>query len=91
MDGRGLTLVTAQFAKEIGLLRTLARNLVSKPSPSGAITQDFLRAEGLARVRRHEEGCVALLLPGREAFTRLSEAIISQLPAMERGTIFADF
>ena len=83
--------MTAQFAKEIGLLRTLARNLIRKPSPSGEITQGFLRAEGLARVRRNPEGLVALLLPGREAFTRLSEAIITQFPAMERGTIFADF
>jgi hypothetical protein len=82
--------MTAQFAKEIGLLRTLARNLIRKPSPSGEITQGFLRAEGLARVRRNPEGLVALLLPGREAFTRLSEAIITQFPAMERGTIFAN-
>jgi hypothetical protein len=31
-------LMTAQFAKEVGLLRTLAPNLISKPSPFGPIT-----------------------------------------------------
>jgi hypothetical protein len=83
--------VTAQFAKEVGLLRTLAQNLISKPSPFGPITQDFLRAEGLARVSRQADGLVAILRPGHEAFTELSESIIGQFPAMERGTIYANF
>jgi hypothetical protein len=83
--------VTAQVAKGVGLLRTLARNLISKPLPSGTITQDFLRAEGLARVRRYPDRLVGIRLPGHEAFTELSEFIISQFPAMERGTIFANF
>jgi hypothetical protein len=83
--------MTTQFAKEVGLLRTLARNLISKPSPSGPITQDFLLTEGLARVRRQANGLVAILRPGHEAFTDLSESIIGQYPAMERGTIFGNF
>jgi hypothetical protein len=83
--------VTAQIAKAVGLLRTLARNLISRPLPSGTITQDFLRAEGLARVRRYPDRLVGIRLPGHEAFTELSEFIISQFPAMERGTIFANF
>lgn len=83
--------MTTQFAKEVGLLRALARNLISKPSPSGPITQDFLRAEGLARVRRQANGLVAILRPGHKAFTDLSESIIGQFPAMERGTIFGNF
>ena len=83
--------MTTQFAKEVGLLRTLARNLISKPSPSGPITQDFLRTEGLARVRRQANRLVAILRPGHETFTALSESIIGQYPAMERGTIFGNF
>ena len=82
--------VTAQFAKEIGLLRMLAQNLTTKTLPSGPITQDFLRIEGLARVSRQAEALVALLRAGNEAFTELSESIIDQFPAMERGTIFAN-
>lgn len=81
----------AQFAEEVGLLRTLARNLILKPSPSGPISQDFLRAEGLGRVHRQANGLVAILRSGHEAFTQLSESIISQFPAMERGTTFSNF
>lgn len=83
--------MTTQFANELGLLRTLARNLISKPSPAGPVTQDFLRAEDLARVRHRGDGLVAILRPGHEAFTDLSESVISQFPAMERGTIFSHF
>jgi hypothetical protein len=45
-DGGASTLMTTQFANEVGLLRTLARNLILKPSPSGPVTQDFLRDDG---------------------------------------------
>jgi hypothetical protein len=83
--------VTAHLTREVGLLRTLARNLTSKPSPSDPITQDFLRTEGLARVRRQAHGLVAILQPGHKAFTDLAESIVDQYPAMERGTIFDDF
>ena len=40
---------------------------------------------------RQPEGLIAILRPGHEAFTDLSERIIGQFPAMERGTIFANF
>jgi hypothetical protein len=88
-DGGASTLMTTQFANEVGLLRTLARNLILKPSPSGPVTQDFLRDEGLARVRRQGDGLVAILRPGHEAFTDLSESVIGQFPAMERGMMFS--
>jgi hypothetical protein len=55
------------------------------------MTQDFLRTEGLARVSRQADGLIAILRPGHEALTELSESIIGQCPAMERGTIFANF
>lgn len=83
--------MTTKFGREVGLLRKLAKNLILKPSPPGPITQDFLRTEGLARVRPHADGLVAILRPGDEAFTKLSESIIGHLPAMERGTIFSNF
>src|SRR4029077_2166150 len=82
--------VTTQFAKEVGLLRTLAQNLRTKPLPIDPITQDFLRTEGLARVSRKADALVALLRPGTEAFAQLSESITDQFPAIERGIVFAD-
>ncbi len=42
-------------------------------------------------MRRKANGLVAILRPGHEAFTDLSESIIGQYPAMERGTIFGNF
>jgi hypothetical protein len=42
-------------------------------------------------VSRQADGLVAILRPGHEAFTELSESIIGQFPAMERGTIYANF
>lgn len=83
--------MTAKFAREVGLLRTLAQNLVSRSAPSGPITQDFLRTEGLARVNRQEGGLVAIRRPGHEAFAELSESIIGRFPGMERGTVFSNF
>jgi hypothetical protein len=83
--------VTTKFAREVGLLRKLASNLVLKPLPDGPINDDFLQTEGLARVRRRADGVIAILRPGHEAFTEFSESIIRQFPAMERGTIFANF
>ena len=83
--------MSAQFAKEVGLLRTLARNLVTKPSPLGRITQDFLRSEGLARVRPQADRLVGILRPGHAAFSELSECVVGRFPTMERGTNFADF
>lgn len=40
---------------------------------------------------RQADGLVAILRPGHEAFTELSESIIGQFPAMERGTIYTNF
>lgn len=79
------------IAREIGLLRSLAENLISKPLPLDPITEDFLRTEGWHRAIRQTSGIVAILEPGREAFTELSESIISQYPTMERGTVFVNF
>jgi hypothetical protein len=84
--------VNAQFGNEIGLLRTLARNLISKSSTlSLIITEDFLRKEGLARVRRQAHGFIGILRPGHEAFIKLSESILGRFPAMERGAVFTNF
>jgi hypothetical protein len=82
--------VTAKFPKETGLLRTLALNLVRKPSHLGPITHEFLIAERLSQARRQSDGLVAILRPGHDAFTEISECIIRQLPAIERGTIFTN-
>lgn len=83
--------VLTHIAREIGLLRSSAENLISKPLPLDPITEDFLRAEGLHRAIRHTSGIVAIRQPGGEAFTELSESIIGQYPAMERGTVFTNF
>jgi hypothetical protein len=79
------------FAHEIGLLRKIAQNLVREPSVYDAIAQEFLRAEGLARVGHHAQGLVAIQLPGHDAFNELSEWVICKFPTMERGVVYANF
>jgi hypothetical protein len=83
--------VTVEFANELGLLRTIIRNLVRKPSVYDAITQEFLRAEGLARVSPQPQGLVAIRMPGHDAFNELSDRMIGKFPAMERGVDYANF
>jgi hypothetical protein len=75
--------VTPNFAKEVGLLRTLAANLASMPPLTGL---DRLRPQEFTR-QRHE-GRIVIQPPGRAAFIELSETIVRHFPAMERGTIF---
>lgn len=76
--------MTTIFAREVGLLRTLARNLASMPPLAGL---DALRPQEFARHRPGKR--IVIQPPGREAFAQLSEAIISRVPAMERGAVFA--
>ena len=76
--------MTTIFAREVGLLRTLARNLVSMPPLAG---RDALRPQEFALQGSGKR--IAIRPPGREAFAQLSEAIISRVPAMARGAVFA--
>jgi hypothetical protein len=75
--------MTEQFAREIGLLRTLARNLSSGPSPAEASAQ---------RNSGNRAGAFAQIMPeGHEAFSQLENAILRRFPAIQRGTTFASF
>ncbi|MCP2221699.1 hypothetical protein [Bradyrhizobium elkanii] len=78
------------FAQEIGLLRTLAANLEQRPLPFERITQEYLRKEGLGRVRQHANGITSLRMPGHHAFSDLSDCILDRLPALDRGLTYAD-
>ena len=72
--------MTTIFAREVGLLRTLARNLASMPPLAGlnpSPPQEFTRQRPGERI--------VIQPPGRDAFAQLSEAVISRVPAMERG------
>jgi hypothetical protein len=82
--------MTTQLAKEIGLLRALARNLAVRPLPAGEITEDFLRTEAIVRAKRQDDTLIVVLQPGGEAFANLAESIILRWPAMERGLIFGN-
>jgi hypothetical protein len=78
--------VRGEFSREIGLLRTVTKNLVSGPT-----AQDALRARGFARASEVVGGLVAILRPGHEAFSDLSASVIERSPAMGRGSHFAIF
>lgn len=76
---------------ELGLLRRIAENLVTRPLPFGHVTDDVLRAEGLARARRTPDTLIGVLQPGYDAFSELCEKLISKSPKIERGTSFAKY
>jgi hypothetical protein len=63
--------VAAKFATEVGFLRSVAENLAIETTPAGEITEDFLRAEGLARARQRKDKLIVLRRSGEGAFTEL--------------------
>ncbi len=83
--------MTNHFAREVGLLRTLARGMELRPPmlPS-QLTQDFLRNERIALAHPFEDGLIVMRQPESEAFSELSECLVSCSPAMARGTAFVD-
>jgi hypothetical protein len=76
---------------ELGLLRRVVENLAMRPLPAGDVTQDVLRAEGLARARRTPDALIGVLQPGHDAFSELCEKLISKSPKIERGTAFTKY
>jgi hypothetical protein len=78
------------LAREIGLLRTLAAHLEWRQLPFERLTEKLLREEGLGHVREKAGGIIAIRVPGHHAFTELTNCLLDRLPAMERGTIYAD-
>lgn len=83
--------MTTQFGREVGLLRTLVDNLVSKPSPAGPMTQDYVREQGIARAISRGPTVDAILRPGHAAFNDLSESVADRFPEIGRGTNIATF
>lgn len=83
--------MTDRFDREIGLLRVVTQNLVSGPAPDTQITQEYLRVEDLALVRRQSSRLLAIRRAGYNAFTDLTEATIELIPGMRRGVHFANF
>lgn len=78
------------LAREIGLLRTLARHLEWRPLPFERLTQELLRREGLGHVREKARGIISIRMPGHHAFTELTDCLLDRLPAIERGAVYAD-
>ncbi len=78
------------LAREIGLLRTLATHLERRSLPFERLTQELLHREGFGHVREKAGGIICIRTPGHHAFTELTDCLLDHLPAMERGTIYAD-
>jgi hypothetical protein len=78
------------LAREIGLLRTLARHLEWRPLPFERLTQELLRREGLGHLREKAGGITSTRVPGHHAFTELTNCLSDRLPAIERGAVYAD-
>jgi hypothetical protein len=88
---QGSKSMTSNFSREVGLLRTVAENLVSKPMPGGPITQEYLREQDMGRAVNRGQNVEAILRPGHAAFYELSASITDRFPAIARGTNIAIF
>jgi hypothetical protein len=80
----------SHWAREIGLLRTLAVHLERRPSPIGRVTQDLLRREGLGYAREKAGEIICIRMPGHHALTELTDCLFDRISAMERGAVYAD-
>lgn len=78
------------FAREIGLLRTLAANIERRSLPFEQVTQAFLQKEGLGRVHERAGGITSIRMPGHQAFSELADCILDHLPTLDRGLTYAD-
>ncbi len=72
-------------------LKTTVRNLARRPVTAGPLTEDLLRAHGMARGQMRPDGIVGILADGIEAFERLCDAILDKKPRVERGTRYLTY
>lgn len=84
-------LVTEPLANEMGLLRTIVRNLERTPIPVDPRAVAFWREQGVA-VPSGDAGSKTTIRPaGHHAFNQLAESLIALSAAMERGVNFEKF
>ena len=82
--------MTDHLAREVGLLRTLARGMELRPAMRpGHLTQGFLRKERIALAHPLGDALIVIRQPEGEAFSELFECLVSRSPTMERGTVFS--
>lgn len=75
------------LAREIGLLRTLARNLEQTIQPLPPDYLAYVRANNLPIPSEEGIAKTTILPGGRQAFGELAECLVARSPRMERGTI----
>jgi hypothetical protein len=76
---------------EVGLLRTIVGNLERTPIPVDPRAVAFWRAQGIELPPGDQSWRTTILPPGRDAFNKLSELLVSAFPQMDRGADFANF
>jgi hypothetical protein len=79
------------LAREVGLLRTILRNLERTPIPVDPRAVAFWRAQGIEVPPEDQTWKTTIRPAGHDAFNQLAECLIAHFPAMERGTNFANF
>jgi hypothetical protein len=83
--------VAEALANEIGLLRTIVRNLERAPIPVDPRAVAFWRAQGVEVPPGDASWKTTIRPAGHNSFNQLSECLITHSPAMERGTNFEKF
>ena len=77
--------------EEVGLLRTIVRNLERTAIPVDPRAVSFWRAQGIEVPPGDPTWKTTIRPTGHDAFNQLSECLVGHFPAMERGTNFANF
>ena len=90
-EDRGENPVMAEaLTQEVGLLRTIVRNLERSPIPVDPRVLAFWRAQGLEVPPGDPSSKTTIRPAGHDAFNQLSECLVTHSPAMERGANFAN-
>ena len=79
------------LAHEVGLLRTIARNLERTHIPVDPRVLALWRAQGNEVPSGDQTWKTTICPAGHDAFNQLSECLVALFPAMERGVNFAIF
>ena len=79
------------LAHEVGLLRTIVRNMERTLIPVDPRALAFWRAQGIEVPSGDQTWKTTIRPAGHDAFNQLSECLVTLFPAVERGAKFANF
>lgn len=78
----------SDYGRELGLLRSVIRNVQDRPIHFLEVTSDYLRLEGMEWALPSAGGIVVFTRDAYEAFDRMTEALVKKCSGLDRGIAF---